>query len=595
MKPGTIFAKNYLVEELLGTGGFARVYRATEMELERPVALKVMLPRESAPGEPYRVLKERFFREARYLSKLQEPQTVRLYDYGEADGQRLYMALEFVEGRNLREILRQEGKQPLVQAAEVLRQVLLGLREVHSLGVLHRDVKPGNVLVFERFGEVRAKLLDFGIAKSLSPAHEELTQSGFVVGTPRYLAPEQITGRELTPATDIYAVGLILYEMLIGEQPFKDADITQILDLKADYKRLLSVVDDSRPPLRHFLNHCVDPNPEKRFQSAQEALDELARMRVLLEQWDETRSATGELEEVTRQVEVYTGTGRRGEQPDAEEDRDSDEPVPEVYSSVDIESQSESRLQNETDQGSQSTLSPDSMARALAARDLEEQQPQPSSDSRLGRESEATERSRSGIGSRLKLAVAALALLIGGGTVMVFIGNDKEQDVDHSPEKTAGVLAPIDDREARAAEAMLEAEHIVGISVESAAGEFDELRRRYRAQVSEATGEANDLLALALRRADEKSNAEQEASDYLEQRPSGTTTSGAASVRQPERVRSGASSDRASETSGQRPPSQGSDRSPRFEPVDRTAESIDTDEGDESEGGGSGFTVEPVE
>ena len=279
MDRGTTFAGEYVIERPLGSGGFSRVYLATEAKLNRPVALKVLLPAEEVRVESYEKLKQRFFREAKYLSKLKEPQTVQLYDYGETDDRQLYMALEHVEGQDLSELIRAGGRLPPPTALEIIRQVLVGLREVHALGMLHRDIKPDNVIVFERFGELKIKLIDFGIAKSLVSTDQALTQTGKFIGTPRYLAPEQLTARVLSPATDIYATGLLLYHLLMGKPPFSEANSMEILsgDVSLDMRPRIANAAHIDPPVASFLRRFLAIDPKERFQNAGIALTELER------------------------------------------------------------------------------------------------------------------------------------------------------------------------------------------------------------------------------------------------------------------------------------------------------------------------------
>ena len=225
---GSVFVDRYLVEKTLGAGGFSTVYLATDTVLERQVALKVLTP-QLDDKESFETVRERFFQEAQILAQLQSPHTVRLYDYDDHPGQLLYMALEYVDGATLKEHLESAGRFEPRRALDVTEQILQGLREVHGLDVLHRDLKPQNVMLFEHLDDAdRVKLLDFGIAKSLTAHGKDLTAEGALVGTPRYLSPEQLLGERIGPPSDVYAVGLLLFEMLVGESPHDTHDFVEI-------------------------------------------------------------------------------------------------------------------------------------------------------------------------------------------------------------------------------------------------------------------------------------------------------------------------------------------------------------------------------
>jgi ABC-type branched-subunit amino acid transport system substrate-binding protein len=206
--PGSTFA-GYQIEDLVGRGGMGVVYRATDLSLERPVALKLIAP-ELADDERFR---SRFLREPRLAASLDHPNVIPIYEAGEHDGQ-LYLAMRFVEGTDLRTLLDTEGKLPPERALEILAQVAGALDSAHRRALVHRDVKPANVLL-DRDGHVY--LTDFGITKQLGG---DSTDTGRVVGTLDYLAPEQIRGDPVDGRTDSYALGCVLYECLAGRAPF---------------------------------------------------------------------------------------------------------------------------------------------------------------------------------------------------------------------------------------------------------------------------------------------------------------------------------------------------------------------------------------
>jgi len=210
-------AGRYEVGALLGAGGSGRVHRARDLRLERDVALKLVPAEAARSADP--AARERFASEARSAARAIHPNAVAIYDAGESDGH-LYLVMELVDGPSLATVLGREGPLPVERAVRVVDDVLAALEAAHAAGIVHRDVKPPNVLLAPGG---TAKLTDFGIAKRLDEVAASLTATGFVVGTPRYLAPEQLTGGVATPATDVYASGVLLHEALTGRPPFDGA------------------------------------------------------------------------------------------------------------------------------------------------------------------------------------------------------------------------------------------------------------------------------------------------------------------------------------------------------------------------------------
>jgi len=212
----TRIGKYEIIEEL-GRGGFATVYRARDVELERVVALKVLHPHYAEDKQ----FVDRFRQEARAAARLRHPHIVTVYETGEADGQ-LYIAMEYLPGRTLQALLDAEGALFLERALPILEQVAEALDYAHAQGVVHRDVKPGNVMVEQAAERVRATLTDFGLVKALA-ASTALTSRGTLLGSPEYMAPEQADPQragEVGPATDRYALGVVAYQMLTGRVPF---------------------------------------------------------------------------------------------------------------------------------------------------------------------------------------------------------------------------------------------------------------------------------------------------------------------------------------------------------------------------------------
>jgi ABC-type branched-subunit amino acid transport system substrate-binding protein/predicted Ser/Thr protein kinase len=259
--PGTSFA-GYRVDSLVGRGGMGVVYRATDLSLERPVALKLVAP-ELAEDERFRA---RFLREPRLAASLDHPNVIPIYEAGEHDRQ-LYLAMRFVEGRDLKSVLEREGKLAPERALEVLAQVAGALDAAHRRALVHRDVKPANVLLGE---EGHVYLTDFGITKQLGG---ESTDTGRVVGTLDYLAPEQIRGDPVDGRTDVYALGCLLYECLSGAPPFRRA---------TEAETLWAHMQEEPPPLKGHaalnpvLRKALAKDREERYTTCAALIDAAA-------------------------------------------------------------------------------------------------------------------------------------------------------------------------------------------------------------------------------------------------------------------------------------------------------------------------------
>jgi YVTN family beta-propeller protein len=213
----------YRLEDLLGRGGMGAVYRAEDLRLGRKVALKVLAP-ELAENERFR---ERFLRESQLAASLDHPHIVPIYAAGEADGQ-LYLAMRYVEGYDLRQLLAREGPLPPERALRLVEQVGDALDAAHERGLIHRDVKPGNVLIAERAGREHCYLADFGLTKQTTSI-SGLTGTGELVGTVAYVSPEQIRGEPVDARADVYALACVLYECLAGEAPFaRDSEVATL-------------------------------------------------------------------------------------------------------------------------------------------------------------------------------------------------------------------------------------------------------------------------------------------------------------------------------------------------------------------------------
>ena len=227
---GRLVAGRFQVIERIGTGGMGTVYRAEQSGLDRPVALKVLKSELVSDRETV----ARFHREAKAMSMLMHPNTVRVFDFGEDEEGHLFLAMELLEGELLTAWIEREGTPPIEQAMRTIQEILRSLAEAHSKGIIHRDLKPDNIFLARVEGHSRpvVKVLDFGIAKVFREDHQidQLeTQAGTVFGTPRYMSPEQAQGKTLDHRSDLYTVGTLLYQLLTGQPPFVDDDAVVVM------------------------------------------------------------------------------------------------------------------------------------------------------------------------------------------------------------------------------------------------------------------------------------------------------------------------------------------------------------------------------
>ncbi|MBN2714858.1 MAG: protein kinase, partial [Deltaproteobacteria bacterium] len=215
---GTLIGHRFVVQKKIGEGGMGVVYKGIQTGIERPVALK-LLHREYARDAN---LLERFKNEAATASMLTHPNTVTIFDFGSTDDGSLYIAMEFLEGTELSQLIKSEGALPWERTCDIAIQICRSLDEAHNNRIIHRDLKPDNVMLSSRGTQTDVvKVLDFGIAKIKNREDQmQLTAAGEIFGTPEYMSPEQIKGEQLTPASDIYSLGVILYHMLTGTLPF---------------------------------------------------------------------------------------------------------------------------------------------------------------------------------------------------------------------------------------------------------------------------------------------------------------------------------------------------------------------------------------
>jgi tRNA A-37 threonylcarbamoyl transferase component Bud32 len=269
--PGTGCTKigKYLLERPIGRGGMATVYAAREVPAGRTVAVKVLtVPPQRTPAD-VAALVGRMRREARAISRLSHPNIVRVFDMGEEDGVP-FLVMEYLEGVTLREHLDAEGPLPPARAAEILDQVAQALDAAHAEGVLHRDIKPSNVMLVSGSAHgspAGVKLMDFGVARQNDDTR--LTRTGVMVGSPAYMAPEAVRGERPAPAADVWALGVLLYEMLAGRPPFAAETIPTVF-YRILHEAPAPVPADTNPAARRVLARALEKNPVRRFASGRE-------------------------------------------------------------------------------------------------------------------------------------------------------------------------------------------------------------------------------------------------------------------------------------------------------------------------------------
>jgi serine/threonine-protein kinase len=271
----------YTIVSLIARGGMGKVYKAEQSALGRVCALKVLSPNYEGNRDPE--FHKRFSLEASTAARLSHPNTVTIFDYGKDEANDVYyIAMEYLDGRTLHRAIHEEGSIPEARASHIAQQICRSVHEAHALGVVHRDLKPGNVLLCERGEETDfVKVLDFGLVKDVTGKGQDLTQTGVFMGSPKYMAPEQVTSGEISARTDVYAVGIILYEMLCGKPPFEK---------RQSMSTLVAHVNDAPPPLaarnpgasispgiEAVVMCCLEKSPDKRYASMRDLIKALKR------------------------------------------------------------------------------------------------------------------------------------------------------------------------------------------------------------------------------------------------------------------------------------------------------------------------------
>jgi serine/threonine protein kinase/tetratricopeptide (TPR) repeat protein len=268
-----LLARRYEILEVLGEGGMGTVYKAKDCELDRLVALKVIRPELASNPD----VLQRFKQEILLSSKVTHRNVVRIYDLGEAEGLK-FITMEYVDGKDLRQKLKQEGRLGVNEALDIIVQVFSGLAAAHREGIIHRDLKPGNIM---QDGTSRVVVMDFGLARSV--VSDGMTQTGMMVGTMEYMSPEQAQAKNLDARSDIFTVGLIFYELLTGKMPYQaDSVVASLLKRSREQAAPVSTHNTAIPrSLSSIVAKCLELEPELRYQSAAEAL-------AALNSWQET-------------------------------------------------------------------------------------------------------------------------------------------------------------------------------------------------------------------------------------------------------------------------------------------------------------------
>src|SRR3974390_3325993 len=267
LEVGTVLGGRYQIQQLLGMGGMGAVYKAHDLEVDRTVGLKVIRP--DLAGNP--AILARFKQELVLARQVTHQKSIRIYDLKEADGVK-FITMEFIEGEDLRTILTRHGKLSPKEAVDIMRQACLGLVVAHHEGVIHRDLKPGNIM---KDASGRVVIMDFGLAKTVQG--DGMTQTGMMIGTMEYMSPEKAMGADLDARADIFTMGLIFYELLTGNIPFRaESAIASLVKRTQERAVPLSDVDPTLPPaLSLIAAKCLERDRNARYSSIQEIIDDL--------------------------------------------------------------------------------------------------------------------------------------------------------------------------------------------------------------------------------------------------------------------------------------------------------------------------------
>ena len=273
-----MLAGRYRLEAELGHGGMGVVYRGTDTLIGRRVAVKLIRAAEGIAIDEE--VAGRFLREAKHTARIQHEHIIEVYDLGRSETGDLFFVMELLEGESVSARLRRLGRIPVVQTIHIARQICAALDVAHAAGIIHRDLKPANVMLLQRKDDdAFVKVLDFGVAKSYAPDQQDtdLTNTGMLVGTIEYMAPEQIMGKKADGRTDIYSLGVMLYKMLVGRQPFREGAVPAMIHwhLNVAPKPLSTVVDDVPAAIDRIVLRCLAKKPDERYANMNELANAL--------------------------------------------------------------------------------------------------------------------------------------------------------------------------------------------------------------------------------------------------------------------------------------------------------------------------------
>src|SRR5215470_12754368 len=315
---GRVLNDRFRILSPLGSGGMGKVYKAVQTPLDRVVALKILNPNFPAEKDP--AFKRRFFLEASLTSKLRHPNTVTVIDYGQTEDGIYFIAMEYMEGQTLAEVLAHEKTLPWRRVLDIAQQICRSLREAHKLGVIHRDLKPANVMLLNEADHDMVKVLDFGLVKSFLAADgqagdPEVTQNGVFLGSPQYMAPEQARN-VADPRSDVYSLGILVYQMLSGRPPFQGKDYLEVIfqHMKESPRPVRDLNPNAEVPaeVEAVVLRCLQKDPAARYQSMDEVLEALREVALITGMsgiFPERRTSTGSGPMSSSGVHARSGSG----------------------------------------------------------------------------------------------------------------------------------------------------------------------------------------------------------------------------------------------------------------------------------------------
>ncbi|MFT6395794.1 MAG: serine/threonine-protein kinase [Bradymonadia bacterium] len=316
MMGSSIFG-DYVISKKLGEGGMGSVYLAENKNIEQAIAIKVLHGEAARSPE----LVQRFNREAKVICKLTHPNIIRVFIFGRTPDDTIFLAMEYVEGRTLRDVIEADGHIDSLRAISLIRQCLHALTEAHELGIVHRDLKPDNIMLTSfRDVDEFVKILDFGIAKikdQPGSMNQKLTQVGVVYGTPEYLSPEQAQAKELDGRSDVYSMGIILYEMVTGVVPFHSSTAVAILAAHvydAPQPPTSVAAHSLHPKLDDIIAKALNKDPNGRYQTAMEFLADLEDLESELTKGAATKTTVLDASQLSLVLEVSRAAQARREQ-----------------------------------------------------------------------------------------------------------------------------------------------------------------------------------------------------------------------------------------------------------------------------------------